>query len=183
MAKTQSSQLLSAASRHTDRYGRGLLLSLAAMMIALAGCSTPNPNGVSVSRIQSAASSLPKSERGVVGVWRGTSLAGCGNLFTPPNRCNAEQKISFTLVQNGAQLGGYYTCAYGNMNCRHMNESGKIIRASVNGSRLNIRVQMPDASTCRFTGMRSDGNINGGYTCLQGSTVVEQGTWRAEHQY
>ncbi|MGH8013119.1 MAG: hypothetical protein ACREQ4_11505 [Candidatus Binataceae bacterium] len=168
------------------------------LLIAAAGCSTPPTNGVSISSIQSAASSGPgvhssatlgndkpvsKQERGVIGVWRGTTLASCSNLFTPPNRCNAEQKVSFTLIQKNGQLLGYYTCAYGNMICRKVNDKGKIIRASVNGARLNIRVQLPDGSTCRYTGMRSNANINGGYSCLQGSTVVEQGTWRAKHQY
>ncbi|MGH7917353.1 MAG: hypothetical protein ACREQE_07780, partial [Candidatus Binataceae bacterium] len=122
--------------KRIHRAPRRVVLTLggALLLIAAGGCSTPQPYGVSVSSIQSAASSGPgvhssaplgndekplsKPERSVIGVWRGTSLAGCGNLFTPPNRCNAEQKISFTLVQKGPQLRGYYTCAYGNMNCR-----------------------------------------------------------------
>ncbi|MGH7934881.1 MAG: hypothetical protein ACREQN_17200 [Candidatus Binataceae bacterium] len=184
--------------RAARRFGR-ISLALAAALFALTtvACSS-TPESVSMSSIQPPAAAsahssavgpgaqppgppLSKADSEVIGVWRGTSLASC--VMTAPNRCNAQQKITFTLVQTNSGLGGYYTCAYGTLNCLSMNVSGKIVRTDLNGSRLTMRVQMPNGSSCRYTGMRKQSDINGGYTCSQGSAVIENGTWRARHEY
>jgi hypothetical protein len=119
----------------------------------------------------------------MLGVWQGTSLATCG--MSLPNRCNAQQLITITLLPPGdnGKIGGYYKCAYGNMNCYNMNTTGKISYVSVNRSFLSVLVQMSDGTSCRYQGRNVDGAINGGYTCQSGGTQFEQGSWRAKRQY
>ena len=118
----------------------------------------------------------------LVGVYEGTTRAYCIN--TIPSRCNAVQDVTITLVETGdSKIGGSYKCAYGNMICYHLNETGKVLNAAINGSRLSMRVMMPDGTSCMFTGMNKDGNINGGYTCYTGGSILEQGIWRAKQKY
>jgi hypothetical protein len=123
-----------------------------------------------------------KPESGMVGVYEGTTRAYC--IHTIPSRCNAVQDVTITLTeQENSKIGGSYRCAYGNMVCYNLNETGKVIDASVNGARLNVRVLMPDGTSCIFTGLNNAGNINGGYTCYAGGALLEQGMWRAKQKY
>jgi hypothetical protein len=119
----------------------------------------------------------------MLGVWQGTSLATCG--MSLPNRCNAQQLITITLLPPGdnGKIGGYYKCAYGNLNCYDMNTTGKIGNVLINGVLLSVLVIMPDGTSCRYSGRNVDGSINGGYSCYEGGSQFEQGSWRAKKQY
>jgi hypothetical protein len=119
----------------------------------------------------------------IVGVWDGTTLAACGGLL-PPDRCNAQQKVSITLVEGeNSKLTGFYKCSYGTQDCNHLNETGKVIDASVNGSAVMMRVAMPDGTTCTFNGRPVNDKVNGGYVCTSGGAVIERGVWRAHRSY
>jgi hypothetical protein len=69
------------------------------------------------------------------------------------------------------------------MDCYHANETGKVIGVSLTGARINIRIIMPDATSCIFTGRNVNQTIDGGYTCYQGGSLIEQGSWRARRSY
>ncbi len=148
-------------------------LALAAMLSIVPRCASAGE-----------AAALPKKQvhSGVVGVWEGTSLAICpGSL---PSRCNAEQKITLTLVGGErSQLGGFYKCAFGNSNCYNMNETGKIIAASVTGPMLRLRVLMPDGTSCMFNGRLAGDSVTGGYSCYTGGSLLERGSWQAKRAY
>jgi hypothetical protein len=156
---------------------RGLRWWLAAMItIIAAGCSAGiGNNGEN-------GTGDPVTREDMIGVWQGTSLATCG--MSLPNRCNAQQLITITLTpEENDKIGGYYRCAYGNMNCYNMNTTGKIGNVSINRSLLMVLVIMPDGTSCRYSGRNVDNAINGGYACYAGGSQFEQGTWRAEHKY
>jgi len=120
----------------------------------------------------------------VTGVWEGISIAGCRGLgISNPGRCAAMQKITLTMFQHGAQVTGYYRCAYGNQNCRDLNEHGIIRNGSMKGRRLMMRVMLEDGSMCFFTAIPDGDLLDGGYECLQGAGIVEQGHFRTERSY
>jgi hypothetical protein len=142
-------------------------------------------NGATAAAVQLAAqagNADPADDSGITGVWQGTTLASCPQSI--PNRCNAQQKVTITLLQgNDSKLTGKYTCSYGNMDCYHMNDRGKVVDVATNGKRMNIRVQMPDGTSCIFTGLDENQSVNGGYSCYNGGRQIEQGTWRARRSY
>ncbi|HLK80846.1 MAG TPA: hypothetical protein VKT99_05025 [Xanthobacteraceae bacterium] len=119
----------------------------------------------------------------VTGVWRGESSAECGTLIPDPSRCGAVNDITLTLLQEGAKVSGLYTCAYGNMDCRNSNDTGKVAQGTMGPSLLRLRVMMPDGSDCMFNGQLRRDRIAGGYLCLQGGGLVERGIWRASRSY
>src|SRR5271156_2266230 len=84
--------------------------------------------------------------------WAGTTKAGCAARVSDSSRCSAVQNITLTLVQEGSKILGSYTCAYGNQNCRGMQEVGKIIDGSLHDDLLEFTVLTPDGSTCRYMG-------------------------------
>jgi hypothetical protein len=96
-------------------------------------------------------------------------------------RCNAVNNIALMVSQDGAQLTGKYTCAAGNMICRHggADDSGRIDAGSIAGNRLNLSVMIPaDLSNCYFSGSTtSPTQANGVYMCYQGGLQVEEGEW------
>jgi hypothetical protein len=100
-----------------------------------------------------------------------------------PGRCSAMQNITLTMFQTGAAVTGFYACAYGNQVCRHLNETGVIRRGSVTRTRLTLRVMHEDGSMCFFTGWPKDGRFDGGYECLQGGGIIEQGTFKTRRTY
>lgn len=110
--------------------------------------------------------------------WAGTTQARCGAMASDSTRCNALQNITLKLIQDGTKITGVYTCAYGNQNCRDLQETGMIVNGSLNGSQLSILVQTPNRTTCRFTGVLSNDSGNGSYNCKGGSRPVERGSWR-----
>jgi hypothetical protein len=85
------------------------------------------------------------------GVWQGETLAGCERPLHN-SRCHAINNIGFTLLQNGRTVTGYYKCAYGNFECRNMNDTGRIGNGDLSAKLLTLRVMMPDASDCIFCG-------------------------------
>ena len=115
----------------------------------------------------------------IVGVYRGTTLASCAAMVVP-DRCNAQQNVSMTVIQGtDGKLKGFYKCAYGNQNCLHQQESGKVISATINGSLLMMRVILPDGTSYIFNGRTSGDTVNGGYTASSGGAVFERGAWKA----
>jgi hypothetical protein len=117
------------------------------------------------------------------GVWQGSTLAICGGLTPLPGRCNAEQKVTITLLNDAGKLTGKYKCGYGNMDCYHENTTGEVTEVLTNSRRMTIRVQMPDGTSCIYTGMDVDQSVNGGYSCYAGGGQIEQGSWRARRSY
>jgi len=163
-----------------------------ALLTALTfGCASGRETYSSVSADQSAAAapgaqtaSAADTESGFAGVWQGATLASCGALAHQPGRCNAEQVVTITLVPGpGTKLTGRYTCAYGSVDCFHANTTGRVMDVSIVGARMNVRVIMPDATSCIYTGINVNQTINGGYTCYQGGGLIEQGSWRAHRSY
>jgi hypothetical protein len=139
--------------------------------------STGNPSGAQAALSDNA-------ESGFAGVWQGTTLASCAAFAYLPSRCNAEQKVTITLLQGAnTSFTGRYTCAYGNMDCYHANTTGKVIDVTITGARISVRVMMPDATSCIYTGINVNQTINGGYTCYQGGGLIEEGSWQARRSY
>lgn len=121
---------------------------------------------------------------GVTGVWHGESRANCNVvMMADVTRCGAVNAITFTLIQDRAKVSGYYRCAYGNMDCRNLNETGRVAAGSMSKRLLRMRVMMPDGSDCLFHGWPSGDAIRGSYSCLQGGGLVEQGLWSARRSY
>ena len=91
-----------------------------------------------------AASSQERKQEspGVTGVWQGKSSARCA-MTSDRTRCDAVNEITFTMVQRGSKVTGSYKRAYGNMNCRNMNNTGEITDGTM-GKLLTQRVMMPD---------------------------------------
>jgi len=177
-----------------------LLVGIAGMLITvlIAGCGANAPESGSYSSAAATSTdtsnssqtslkagdvpSKPSKEHALIGVWEGTTVANCS--LSLPSRCNAQQDVSMTLLQgDNSKLNGYYKCSYGNMNCYNMNETGKIVDGSLNGSQLSMRVMMRDGTSCRFTGRTQSGTVNGGYSCYAGGSILEQGSWRARRSY
>jgi hypothetical protein len=123
-----------------------------------------------------------KEQSGVTGVWQGQTSATCA--MTPDRtRCGAVNYITFTLFQHGSEVTGSYKCAYGNLNCRNMNDTGRVVNGKMGQTLLTMLVMLPDGSSCRFSGQPKADNIQGGYTCTQGGARVEQGLWKAQRSY
>jgi hypothetical protein len=165
--------------RGPQEWWRAVLIMVIAAIapMVVIGCSA----GIGNSGENGPASS--DTAENMLGTWEGTSLATCG--LSLPNRCNAQQLITITLLPPGenGKIGGYYKCAYGNMNCYNLNTTGKIGYVSIDRSLLTVLVIMPDGTSCRYSGRNVEGSINGGYSCMAGGSQFEQGTWRSKKQY
>ncbi len=98
-------------------------------------------------------------------------------------RCGAVNYITFTLFQHGSEVTGSYKCAYGNLNCRNMNDTGRVVNAKMGNTLLTMLVMLPDGSSCRFSGQPKGDSIHGGYSCAQGGARIEQGIWKAQRSY
>lgn len=163
---TLSTLILGCAYRSSDTYSR-----------------VPTDTSAASAPAAQAASSSD-AESGFGGVWQGTTLASCAAFAHLPSRCNAEQKVTITLLEGAdGKFSGRYSCAYGNMDCYHENTTGKVIGVTITGARMSIRVIMPDATSCIYTGLDVNQSINGGYTCYQGGGLIEQGSWLARRSY
>jgi hypothetical protein len=110
--------------------------------------------------------------------WIGTTKARCGTMTTDHSRCSAVQNITLTLVEDGSKVNGSYVCAYGNQNCRGMQEAGTITQGTLNGDQLELVVMTPDRSVCRFRGILKHDSGKGSYYCKGGSQLDERGSWR-----
>ena len=177
-----------------------LVITVVLLCVTAGGCGSSTPESVSMSSIQQArenpspAAAEPqqfsapsakvtitaKGNEKVVGVWTGTTVANCA--MSARDRCNAEQKVAITVIQD-SKLTGYYRCAYGTLNCLHMNETGKVVHASLNQSRVTIRVAMPDGTSCLYSGLIKNDAVRGGYSCYAGGATIEQGSWQAQRSY
>jgi hypothetical protein len=184
-----------------SRAREALVITIAMLCATAGGCGSSTPESVSMTSIEQARENpsqaaaatqqfaapsakvtitAVKGNEKVVGVWTGTSLANCA--MSARNRCNAEQKVTITLIQD-SKLTGYYRCAYGTLNCLNMNETGKVVDAKVNDSRVTIRVAMPDATSCLYSGLITNDAVRGGYSCYAGGATIEQGSWQAQRSY
>jgi hypothetical protein len=166
---------------------------LAVILIALAGLAAGCASGDGAGEVgyvappesthaESAPTQVDPGKAGsVVGVWDGLTLANCST--SPSDRCNAQEKITLTMIETDKGLRGYYRCAYGNLNCYNMNETGKIVDATLSGAQLTARVQMPDGTSCVYTGRTAGNGVNGGYTCYGGGSLIESGSWQGHRSY
>ncbi|HXR37075.1 MAG TPA: hypothetical protein VN754_14055 [Candidatus Binataceae bacterium] len=150
-------------------------MSRIVLIVALSGVTRCGP-------ASSPAPSIPRpSAADVAGAWTGTSRVTNCDMLSGSARCNAVNNIALLISQNGAQLTGKYTCAIGNMICRHggADDSGRIESGSISGNRLNLSVMIPaDLSNCYFSGSTtSPTQANGVYMCYQGGLQVEEGEW------
>jgi hypothetical protein len=130
-----------------------------------------------------AADPPPATDSSVAGVWEGTSISNCEDDPSDPGRCNAQQKITLTMFQQGAAISGFYKCAYGNQVCRHLDETGTIRNGTLKHTRLMFRVMLEDGSMCLFTGRPAANEFEGGYECLQGGGIIEQGVFQTRRTY
>jgi hypothetical protein len=166
-----------------------------AALAMLAGCAAGEPKQDASSNTQpveraAAQSAVPgaAAESGFTGLWEGTSTATCLPLQPDVSRCNAAQKITLQIFQEGSKLTGRYTCAYGNIVCRDSNNTGKIADGKVRDGGLSMRVLMPDGSSCLFNGRPSQSvapskKVTGSYFCMQGGGYIEQGRFQIERSY
>jgi len=168
------------------RVASAILIAMASLTIA--GCSANGENQVVYPNAPPPppASDSPQAAggnaNGVVGVWEGLSLANCST--SAPNRCNAQEKITLTLVEGtSGGLAGYYRCSYGTMDCLGQNETAKIVSATLNGEQMTARVQMDDGTSCIYTGRTGNSVVNGGYSCYGGGSLIESGSWNGRRTY
>jgi hypothetical protein len=125
----------------------------------------------------------PGTLSGVTGVWEGTTVARCLPGMPDPGRCNAWQDITLTMFQDGERVTGFYKCAYGSQVCRNLDEHGVIRNGTMRSGRLMMRVMLPDGSMCFFTGIPHNDQLSGGYSCLQGGGLLEEGRFRTQRSY
>jgi hypothetical protein len=150
-----------------------MALCLAVLTAVAAGCATENERR----------SDPPAPGTDVTGVWIGRSFASCGAFLHERGRCFAIQNISFTLVQEKSSVTGFYRCSYGNAACFNLDELGKVRDAKMGLRLLSMRVMMEDGSDCIFHGVPQGDHMQGGYMCLQGGGIIEQGDWHAQRAY
>jgi hypothetical protein len=117
----------------------------------------------------------------LIGVWRGGSICRWSRIGTS---CRGAVNIAFTLFPGGrSKMRGFYNCTTGAVRCRNRLENGSIGYIAINGRRLWLRVMLGDGSSCLFTSRFGQGRMAGGYECLQGAGLVEQGHWWIERIY
>jgi hypothetical protein len=169
-----------------DRLCNVTRLLVTALAMAICGCTThtkpPPPINVAP-RAALASDQAAGPERGVSGVWEGVSVSNCEGDPADLGRCHAEQKITLTMFQSENNVTGFYRCAYGTQVCRHMLETGLIRNGKFNHARLMMRIMHDDGSMCFFTGRPANNEFSGGYECLQGGGIIEQGVFRTRRNY
>jgi hypothetical protein len=113
----------------------------------------------------------------IAGFWIGATRTSCQSVAgMEPGRCGAVNRVTFAVEQNKEKLSGIYTCQFGNYVCRNLMESGNIVGGQITGRRVTLRVAFPDdGSSCIYSGMLNDGAIDGGFTCMQGGALVDEG--------
>jgi len=176
---------------------RGIPWWTALVVLAmLAGCAAGEPPQYASSNATppeassaSPAESGAATEQGYTGIWEGTSTAACLPFQPDITRCNAVQKITLRMFQEGSKITGQYTCATGNMVCRDTNTTGTIAEGKVRDGGASMRIMLPDGSSCLFNGRPSPGNqppavkLTGSYFCMQGGGFIERGTFKVERSY
>jgi hypothetical protein len=174
--------------------------SALAALAMLAGCAagesqqyTPSSAEPVAQTSPAAASEAAAGDPGFTGLWEGTSTATCMPLQPDITRCNAVQKITLQMFQQGSKLTGHYGCAFGNMVCRDSNTTGTIADGKVRQGGVGMRVLLPDGSSCLFNGRPSSNaqnqrrgsqnQLTGSYFCMQGGGYIEQGRFQVERNY
>ena len=117
----------------------------------------------------------PPSEKPTVhvtGMWEGTSRSWCGAFG-----CNGVNRISLSMIANEADIIGSYRCAIGNRICPRMNDIGRIATGHISGQTVQLRVMLPDGSSCIYNGTFSDTRGGGTYVCQNGAAILEGGRW------
>jgi hypothetical protein len=145
-----------------------------ALILGMAGCAT------SPAQANPALQMEPASN--VSGVWEGeTRVIPCPPMNTPFGRCNAVNRITFVIRQDGSSTRGDYKCAIGTQVCRDANRttSGEIVDGSVSGRTIAMRVLLTgDLSSCIYNGEVSSTASGGTYRCYQGGGLNEVGIWQ-----
>ena len=161
--------------------GRLVILALLLTLIAASwGCTTatiPETSPGEMSERLSESSSLDD----LTGVWKGGSICRWSRIGTS---CRGAVNIAFTLFPAlRSKMRGFYSCTTGTVCCRSRLENGAIGSVEINGKRLWLRVMLGDGSSCLFTSRFRRDKMAGGYECLQGAGLVEQGQWWIERIY
>jgi hypothetical protein len=147
-------------------------IPLFALMLAIAGCATTPP--------------MRPPAFDLTGVWQGeTRVTPCAAMYTVLGRCNAVNRITFAIRQEGSVLRGDYKCGIGNAVCRDANKTteGTIVDGWLSGSTMALRVLLPgDLSSCIYNGEVSSTQARGGYRCYQGGGLNEVGIWQVSRQ-
>jgi hypothetical protein len=155
-----------------------------ALILAMAGCAGGPVEGSLAP--QSAPPSRTAAPSVVSGIWEGeTRVIPCPPMNTPFGRCNAVNRITLDLRQDGSTIRGHYKCAIGTLVCRDANRttSGRIIEGSVSDGTIGLRVLLTgDLSTCIYNGDVSSASINGTYRCYQGGGLNEVGIWQVSRR-
>ena len=164
--------------------------TLAILISVSCGCANVPSGAGSSTQTQSETSAVnnspadtASSEPGLSGVWQGESVSTSIDDPSDPGRISAMQRITLTMFQQGETITGFYHCAFGNQVCRHMNETGVIRNGRIKYNRLSMRVMLEDGSMCFFTGVPQGEQFNGGYECLQGGGIIEQGYFQTLRTY
>ncbi len=128
----------------------------------------------------------PAQPAGFTGIWKGTLRVGPCMAMRNSSRCNAINKISFTIIQDDSKVSGHYTCAIGTQICRNGNadNTGKIVGGNVSGNTIRFSVIVPaDVSSCQYNGVtQAPGQMRGAYTCYQGGSLEEQGSFEVSRE-
>jgi hypothetical protein len=153
----------------------------ALFITAILGCSTVNaPERIAVDGIEEPGSAA-QVEDSLTGVWRGWSTCRLGRFEF---NCRGMRNVSFSILPlSPSKMKGVYKCAAGTVSCRNRLETGRIARIDINGRRLWLRVMLRDGSSCLFTSRLARARLGGGYECLQGAALIEQGSWWVERSY
>jgi hypothetical protein len=152
---------------HTKvRFCAGILM---AILLGLTACSAR-------------ATPIDKPAIDLSGVWQGEiRVLPCSpGMPAEIGRCDAVNRITFSLQQSDAAVTGDYRCSIGTTVCRSANttERGTLIDGSVSGRNVTLRVLLPgDLSSCLYNGLDSATQIGGSYRCYQGGGLVETGQW------
>jgi hypothetical protein len=151
----------------------------ALFITAMLGCSTVDaPETIADAEESGAAAQF---EYSLTGVWRGWSACRSGRSGF---NCRGTRNITFSILpMPPSRMKGVYRCAAGTVSCRNRLEIGKIARLDINGRRLWLRVMLGDGSSCLFTSRLASARLGGGYECLQGAALIEQGSWWVERSY
>ena len=161
--------------------GRLDIPALLLMLIATSwGCTTSIASERSSTEL-SEGSGESASLDDLIGVWKGGSLCLWSRMGTS---CRGSVNIGLTLVPaTRSKVTGFYTCASDTVGCRNRLQNGAIANIEMNGKRLWLRVMLADGSSCLFTSRSGRDRMAGGYECLQGAGLVEQGRWWIERIY
>jgi hypothetical protein len=121
----------------------------------------------------------PTAPAGFTGIWKGTLRVSCLSRMPDRGRCGAVNDITFTIIEDGSQVSGHYTCAIGTAICRNGNDArtGQITSGKVDGKNIRFSIVVPsDVSSCNYSGYSPEpGSMRGGYSCYEGGGLIEQG--------